>query len=288
MRRSTQVLMHWAAKKIHRAVDRHRARLAARAATRPLLLRPDSTILSLWKYLVLIAGAFDVYCVLSFGEDRLHPTPYDWVKMADGQSCTRHYVDGPRRWHLGPRTTAALPLPEHCTQQGFATIVVFSLLAGAIGSVAVVDTVVEYFTGVVDPVTGVLKPKDRLTRVFYPPGSLLFNVAANPAMSSVYAMILSVLFAEDTFSPLRIVVWLQPLCQHVEAWVTPWARTVMHDYAAEYFRSSRSESGGERTTLESTKAGASARSATARGSINRLRAAAMLADVPSAKAPRRR
>ena len=59
-RRSAQLRARAAAHKLLRAVHRHRARLQEKADQRPLLLRPDSMFVSLWKLGVLAMVLVDV------------------------------------------------------------------------------------------------------------------------------------------------------------------------------------------------------------------------------------
>ena len=61
---------------------------------------------------------------------------------------------------------------------------------------------------------------------FLPPFSLLFNIAMNPALSSANTALHAPSVA-GTLMWLRLIVNLQPVCQHFEAWLAPRARRLI-------------------------------------------------------------
>ena len=136
------------------------------------------------------------------------------------------YVDGPRKFIIGPRSQVLVPLASHCGSvdvlhtplTSALAQVVATVLASAVTVVATCDVLIEYFTGVISPTTGVLEPKSTAERYFIPPFSLCFNLLVNPALASVNAMVgaLASSGAANPYFLLRIVIWLQPVVQHWE------------------------------------------------------------------------
>ena len=91
----------------------------------------------------------------------------------------------------------------------------------AVGATATLDILVEFFTGVLEPTTGVASPKPPRDRYLQPPHALLFNVLVNPALRLVHDALLTLAGCGNPLILYRLVVCLQPVVQHAEAWAAP-------------------------------------------------------------------
>ena len=244
-KRSAQLRARSAAHKLLRAVRRHRSRLQAQADRRPLLLRPDSSFIWMWKLTVLVVALIDVVeTLLAPAEDADHKLSHiELLSTAVDSSCVPRFVDGQRQFLLvGPRSRVGVPLPEYCNAAHLSatplSMVLVQLIAAGlrflVALTSTCDVFVEFFTGVISPTTGVLQPKKMADRYFLPPFSLLFNVAVNPALAFANTLLaaLAAGAADNPYFLLRLVVTLQPILQHAEAYAAsrlrPFCRRHMH------------------------------------------------------------
>ena len=247
-KRSAQLRARAAAHKLLRAVHRHRARLQATADQRPLLLRPDSVFITAWKFGVLAMVLLDVAQVL------LAPAEHEKLSHSElfalvtfDSECTPRYVDGPRKFLVGPRTHVLAPLAAHCGSVNVLSTplasalaqVVAMCLANLVSVVAVCDVIVEFFTGVVSPTTGILVPKSTADRYFTPPFSLCFNLLVNPALADANVVIgaLAAASASNPYFLLRLVIALQPVVQHAEPFAAKYVRRFCRSRMALFGRS---------------------------------------------------
>ena len=76
------------------------------------------------------------------------------------------------RLHLRRPPPPPPPLPDYCSTGVTPTLligVISPILAAAVAIIAAVDVAVDFFTGVVDPQTGILVPPRPLKRWLLPP-----------------------------------------------------------------------------------------------------------------------
>jgi len=247
-KQAVQLRARAAAAKLLRAVFKHRSRLKASADQRPLLLRPDSTFITIWKLGVMIMVVLDVAQTLlapAEGSKLSHEELLATLTMGD--ECLPKMIHGQRFGGIGPRTLVRAPLPSHCggglegnylmsllgsaLRQGVAT-----LLGYIVAITASCDVLVEFFIGKINEVTGVLEPKPRAERYFLPPFSLCFNILVNPALGGANAMLIALLGCGNLFVVFRLVVCLQPVVQHAEEWVAPRLRAIFRAHQAFFGR----------------------------------------------------
>jgi len=255
-RRSAQLRARVAANKLLRVVYRSREQLLKAADKQPCLLRPDSTFIMWWKYMVLGMVVIDVAAVVLAPEDgkKLKLDELAFTLIGD-DSCAPKNFPGPRQFGglIGPRALVRAPLPEHCLAiTGDSLTHALALCLGTIlqvvvGAAATCDVVVEFFTGAVNPTRGTLEPKPPKERYFLPPFSLVFNIVVNPALASLNSAIVALLTCGNPYVCLRLVVSLQPILQHAEAWATPRLRALFR--TKEYF--SRRRTDAELTSMAS-------------------------------------
>ena len=246
-KRSAQLRARAAARMLVGAARCHRARLQAQADTRPLLLRPDSSFVSLWKLTVLAMALLDAVQVLLAPSEDQKLSHAELLALATfDRECTPRLVAGPRKFVVGPRVLVRTPLADHCASVDLLALplasVVIQLVAIGLGALVAVtatcDVLIEFFTGVVCPMTGVLKPKPVAQRYFMPPFSLCFNILVNPALASANAL-LALLLAAGATNPyllLRLVLTLQPVVQHAEKYVARHVRDFCRRHASFFER----------------------------------------------------
>lgn len=268
--RSRTLLVKWAASRFRILVERRREQWRAKADARPLLLRPDSKMITGWKILVLLTVLLDVAGVALAGEDGAK-LGYDQIlQRAALSECVPHLVDGKRMLVVGPKTRVPATLPDYCTAVGGDLSLVMTLktlakrfnhvlfddgssggvhwltllstlLAASVAMIAVLDTFIEYFTGVIDPQTGCLEPKSRAARLVTPPYGFFFNLLINPALSTAGAVLKKLIVTDEGLPLFRIVVLLQPIAQNAETFAAPLLRRAMRKYYS-LFRSQRDSS----------------------------------------------
>lgn len=252
-RRSTQLLARWATKRLARGVDRHRMRLQARADSRPLLFRPDSQFIFYWKLAMVGLVLVEMVSVVMEGAEAQKLQHSEKIgnialRLLWPDCLPRLVAEGPRSLKtLGGRTLVAATLPEHCENGRWAIALLggyspLGLLLGIIGTVvetlAVADTFIEYFIGVLHPTTGVLMHKSLFRRYLKPPFSLGFNVLVNPALPTFNRCARRLLLADNSNHFWRFVFMFQPFRKCAEEWLTPRIRAAMR-LRAESFNSSR-------------------------------------------------
>ena len=235
-RRAAQLRARAAAGVLLRAVQRHRKRLQEAADMRPLLLRPNSGFVVRWKLGILFLAFIDVARVMLAAEGTgqlTHEELFSSV-FSTGDCVPRMVPLGRRKFLglLGPRALISAPLPEHCSlglnlMAAVAIQLLAALVSTIVGVVATMDVLIEFFTGSISPVTGILEPKPVAERYFLPPFSLLFNIAMNPALSSANTALHALLRCGNPYVLFRLIVNLQPVCQHFEAWLAPRARRLI-------------------------------------------------------------
>lgn len=246
-RESTKLLAKWAASRIARVVRRHRARLQEAADRRPLLLRPDSTLIDYWKLMIVLLVIVEVLVFVMVGENATTPRQGETLGQAALRLVWPDCMPAPlarqsRRLTIlfGRGGSRDNQVPDWC-QAGVAgwlgTLdvslidVLVTALGGLVQAVAVVDTLIEYFVGVVDPTTGVLVHKSLVARYLQPPHSLAFNIAVNPALKTVNRVVCKVSHAENPNHFFRCIVMFQPFRKTFEEWVTPHVRGIMRHNA---------------------------------------------------------
>ena len=264
-KRSAQLRARAAAHKLLRAVHRYRARLQAKADQRPLLLRPDSMFVSMWKLFVLAMVLVDVAQVLLAPSDHEKLSHSELLALATlDTECVPRYVDGPRKLLVGPRSQVLVPLAAHCGSIDLLNKplalalaqVVAACLASLVAVVATCDVLVEFFTGVVSPSTGILEPKPIAERYFIPPFSLCFNLLVNPALASVNTMVgaLAASGASNPYFLLRLVLALQPIVQHAELFAAKHVRRFCRGRTALFGRRPTEQSESTPTLLAARSA----------------------------------
>ena len=264
-RRSTQILAKWATHRIGAAVQRRRAALQAQADARPLLIRPDSAFMQLWKGLMVGCVVLEMVG-MALDADAEDGT-MDGTRRSQADTlgevalrlwwpeCVPHTVIGPREWRRmwSRNTRIAATLPAHCAPStgGLSAgaidvhalslhgarfrisplAVVLSLLGALIETLAVADTLVEYFVGDLDRSTGVLVPKSALSRYVLPPHSLLFHILFNPALPNTCAAFTTLALHANSNHLWRAIFYLQPCRPCAEAWLAPRLRRSMRRHA---------------------------------------------------------
>ena len=252
-RRAAQLRARAAAGVLLRAVQRHRKRLQEAADMRPLLLRPNSGFVVRWKLGILFLAFIDVARVMLAAEGTgqlTHEELFSSV-FSTGDCVPRMVPLGRRKFLglLGPRALISAPLPEHCSlglnlMAAAAIQLLAALMSTIVGVVATMDVLIEFFTGSISPVTGILEPKPVAERYFLPPFSLLFNIAVNPALSSANTALHALLRCGNPYVLFRLVVNLQPICQHFEAWLAPRARRLIRRNTLHLSGKTHGEGGG--------------------------------------------
>jgi hypothetical protein len=269
--RSRVLLVKWASTRLRLIAETRKLEWRRKADARPLLLRPDSNFITAWKLLVLLTVLLDVAGVALAGEDG-GKIGYDQIlQRAAFAECVPHVVDGPRMLLVGPKTRKPAVLPDYCTAVGdgslIATLqalarqtrhVLFSdgsgdpqwlallstLLAASVAMIAVLDTFLEYFTGVINPKTGVLEPKSRAARLISPPHGFVFNLLINPALATAGGALKTLMITEEGAPLFRVVVLLQPIAQNAEEWMAPIVRRAMRKYYALFSSRPKAHPGG--------------------------------------------
>ena len=231
-KRSAQLRAQAAKNKLLKAAIKHRQRLQDQADNRPLLLRPDTKFMTWWKFCVLGIALLDVAQVMLAPEgfEKLSTAELMAMVRFDAECTPRMLPAGARKFGIfGPRALVRAPIPSHCsdsTVHALLQLAAFTLTT-IISVIATCDVFVEYFVGVVSPLTGVLEPKRAIDRYIAPPFSLLFNVMVNPALASANACIGMLLAHDNPFLMLRLIITVQPVLEHAEVFI---AARVRHFY----------------------------------------------------------
>lgn len=243
-----QLRAKWASVRLSKAVKRSRAHLQARADMRPLLLRPDSSFVHWWKVGVCAVVLVEVLglslagdSLWDSGEVLAHNETLDHLvtRLLTPSSCmpSQGHDKGLRDWRtLGMTRTAPGGLPAHCdASESVSTLiaaVLVSILATLIEAIAVADTFVEYFIGVLHPTTGVLVPKPLIVRYLQPPHSLAFNCLLNPALPTANRVLSKLLLHPNSNHFWRILFMFQPFRIVAEEWLTPRLRGLVRTLRA--------------------------------------------------------
>lgn len=236
-RLSTRLLVRWASARIGDAVRRHRTRLQEQADRRPLLLRPDSSLVLCWKAGVVGLVLLEVASLALIGEDggqlaQSHSETLGELatRLLWPECATVLVPTGPRSIpFVGPRALMPAPLPPQCETRGslvqmlgFSPLALLASLVGVLIEVlAVGDTFVEFLMGELDEATGILRPKTPLARYVLPPHSLLFNMAVNPALPTGNRLLGKLLGSDNPYIMFRAVILLQPMRRCLEDWIAP-------------------------------------------------------------------
>jgi hypothetical protein len=112
---------------------------------------------------------------------------------------TTSVIRGPPPWYCGPLYSSV--------QAWYITIARFTMdrILAFVGFICFLDVPISFFTGEINPETGLLEPKPFFQRWFVP--GLLLQLAVNPQMEGTSKFVLRIIESTINFGPVRVGRW---------------------------------------------------------------------------------
>jgi hypothetical protein len=190
-------------------------------ADKTLLLKPESIFSVRWKRLVMLAVVFELFLAamapLLLKSTQTESLEDCFESMLMPEFCSPKEAPNSGFWtaHVGFASGRDNKLADECDQKRLARRVIATYMAQFIkshiwfvGTIAFLNTFVVFFEGRRDA-NGVLVPKPFFQRWIFP--GILFQIAMNPAMANVSALVKHWLFYLYIAGPARVFRWILAL-----------------------------------------------------------------------------